>query len=281
MKFSDYSSEHDHSRMKEKIEKLTERANELKEKELFRKIFSLIDLTSLSVSDTDMKIESMVKKVNDLRNKYSELPNVAAICVFPVFIPLVKNTLKDKSVKIASVAASFPTSQTFTELKIAEIDKVIEEGADEIDIVIPVGKFLSKKYDLVSSELKKMKKACGDKHLKVILETGEIKDLELIRSASFLALDSGADYIKTSTGKTETGATPEAVYVMCEAIREFNRKTKKTPGIKPAGGISDVSTAILYYLIVNEVLGNDWLNPERFRIGASRLANKLLGDNYF
>ena len=282
MNFEDtFSMDIDHSRIEERIEKLQERSQELKDKELFKKIFSLIDLTSLSVSDHSEKINIIVEKVNKLKSRYSDLPNVAAICVFPVFISLVRETLKDHSVRIASVAGSFPTSQTFTEIKVLEIQRAIEEGADEIDIVLPVGKFLSGKYDQVRSDLIKAKEAAGKNTLKVILETGEIKDLKLVYYASLISLESGADFIKTSTGKTETGATPEAVYIMCEAIKKFKEKTQKIAGIKPAGGISEVSTAILYYLIVNEVLGNEWLKPERFRIGASRLANKLLGDNYF
>jgi deoxyribose-phosphate aldolase len=209
------------------------------------------------------------------------LPNVAAICVFPVFVPVVKKNLQIEKVKIASVAASFPSSQTFLDIKLSEVKRVVDEGADEVDIVISIGEFLEGNYDLVSGEIKKIKEIAGNAHLKVILETGALEDLSLIKTASFIAMEAGADFIKTSTGKLEKGASPEAVWVMCEAIKEYAQKSGRAVGIKPAGGISDISTAIIYYLIVNEILGNDWLKPERFRFGASKLANLLLGEKYF
>ena len=223
----------------------------------------------------------MAEKVNGLKEKFPEIPNVAAMCVYPRFVPILKKTLHINKVKIAAVAASFPSSQTFLDIKTAEVKQVIDEGADEVDIVISVGEFLEGNYDFVSDEIYKIKSVAGSAHLKVILETGAIEDLGLIRKASFLAMDAGADFIKTSTGKLEKGASPEAVWVMCESIKEYFQKTGRAVGIKPAGGISDINTAIIYYLIVNEVLGNDWLKPERFRFGASKLANLLLGEKYF
>jgi deoxyribose-phosphate aldolase len=265
----------------DKLEDISRRSGTMRDKELFRKIFSLIDLTSLDVSDTEERILGMVDKVNKLHSKFSEIPNVAALCVYPIFIPAVKANLKAKSVKIASVAASFPSSQTFTDIKLKEVERVIQEGADEVDIVMPVGKFLEGKYEYIFTEIQKIKGIIGNAHLKVILETGALKEPEKIKRASFLCLEAGADFIKTSTGKTEPGATPMAVYVMCEAIKEFHKQTGIAAGIKPAGGISDADTAIQYYLIVNEVLGNDWIKPGLFRIGASRLANNLLGEKYF
>jgi deoxyribose-phosphate aldolase len=264
-----------------KLASIANRATELKDKEVFRSIFSLIDMTTLDVSDTNEKVLSIITKVNKIPTKFSELPNVAAICVYPSFVPLVRNNLTVKNVKIASVGASFPSSQTFLEIKLREVEKIIEEGADEVDIVMSVGKFLEKKYEEVFNEIRKIKSIMGDKHLKVILETGVLKDPDLIRRASLLCLEAGADFIKTSTGKTDVGATPEAMYVMCEAIRDYHKKTGRKAGIKPAGGISDASTAINYYLIVYDILGPDWMNSSLFRIGASRLANNLLGEKYF
>ncbi len=265
----------------EKTEKIVSRSSQIKDRAIMKHIFSLIDLTTLDVTDTDARVMNYIKKVNQLPSKFPELPNVAAICVYPVFVPLVKANLEAKNVKIASVAGSFPSSQTFTDIKLKEVERVLEEGADEVDVVMPVGKFLEGKYSYVFDEIKKIKSLTGSLHLKVILETGSLIDPAKIRHASLLCLEAGADFIKTSTGKTETGATPEAVYVMCEAIRDFSKATGKTPGIKPAGGISDASSAISYYLIVNQILGNDWVKPQRFRIGASRLANHLLGEKYF
>jgi deoxyribose-phosphate aldolase len=267
--------------IQDKIDQISERSFEIRDKAILRHIFSLIDLTSLNSSDSISKITTLTAKVNNLNEKFPELPNVAAICTFPNFVPVIKRTLVDKKVKIASVAASFPASQTFLEIKISEVQRVVEEGADEIDIVISLGEFLEGNYDMVTAEIKKIKEVMGTVHLKVILETSGIENLDLIKTASFLAMESGADFIKTSTGKLEKGASPEAVWVMCEAIKEYSQKSGKAVGIKPAGGISDINTAIIYYLIVNEVLGNDWLKPERFRFGASKLANLLLGEKYF
>jgi deoxyribose-phosphate aldolase len=265
----------------DKIEQISQRAVEIRDKAILTHIFSLIDLTSLNTSDSVLKIAALTAKVNGLPERFPELPNVAAICVFPNFVPTVKKNLHAEKVKIASVAASFPSSQTFLEIKSAEVKRVIEEGADEVDIVISLGEFLEGNYELVSGEIKKLKEISGNAHLKVILETGGIEDLSLIKTASFLAMDAGADFIKTSTGKLEKGASPEAVWVMCEAIKEYAQKSGRVVGIKPAGGISDINTAIIYYLVVNEILGNEWLKPERFRFGASKLANLLLGEKYF
>jgi deoxyribose-phosphate aldolase len=265
----------------DKIDQISERSFEIRDKAILRHIFSLIDLTSLNITDSASKIKTLTEKVNGLQEKFPELPNVAALCVYPNFVPVVRKTLQDEKVKIASVAASFPASQTFPEIKLAEVKKVIEQGADEIDIVISLGEFMEGNYDFVSEEIRSIRNLSGSIHLKVILETGSIDSLELIRTASFLAMEAGADFIKTSTGKLDKGASPEAVWVMCEAIRDFSQQTGKAVGIKPAGGISDINTAIIYYLIVNEILGNDWLKSERFRFGASKLANLLLGEKYF
>lgn len=267
--------------IKAKIDQVEQRALLMQDKSILSHIFSLIDLTSLNSNDSVAKITGLVEKVNGISERFPDLPNVAAICVFPNFVPTVRKVLKTDKVKIASVAASFPSSQTFLEIKTAEVKMAIETGADEVDIVISLGEFMEGNYDFVSDEIRKIKQVAGNAHLKVILETGSIEDLSLIKLASFIAMEAGADFIKTSTGKMEKGASPEALWVMCEAIKEFYEKTGKAVGIKPAGGISDISTSVRYYLIVNEVLGNDWLKPERFRIGASKLANLLLGEKYF
>ena len=281
MKRADFNLEINEIKITEIIEGITERSKELKDKTIFRKIFSLIDLTSLDVSDTDEKIGKLVDKVNSLSQKFPELPNIAAICVYPVFVPLLKTKLNNENVKIASVGACFPSSQTFLDVKISEVRKIVKEGADEVDVVMSVGKFLSGNYVDVFKEIQELKKAAGEAHLKVILEVSALNTFDNIKLASLISLEAGADFIKTSTGKNGEGANPEAVYIMCQAIKEHFLKTKRVAGIKPAGGISDATTAIQYYLIVNEVLGNDWLNPSRFRIGASRLANNLLGEKYF
>jgi deoxyribose-phosphate aldolase len=265
----------------DKIEQIEQRSSQMRDKAILSHIFSLIDLTSLNSTDSVAKITALTEKVNGIKERFPDLPNVAAICVFPNFVPIVRCTLLAEKVKIASVAASFPASQTFIEIKIAEVKQVVNAGADEVDVVISLGEFLEGNYDLVQDEIRRIKAVSGKAHLKVILETGSIEDLALIKTASFLAMEAGADFIKTSTGKLEKGASPEAIWVMCEAIKEYAEKSGRPVGIKPAGGISDINTAVNYYLIVNEILGNDWLKPERFRFGASKLANLLLGEKYF
>lgn len=279
--FSDYNLKVDDKQLVEDINQIKKNANESENQKLFQEIYSLIDLTSLDVADNESKIRGLVEKVNAFNINFPGLANVAAICVYPSLLPVVVENLTDLSVRKATVAASFPSSQTFPEIKKIEVQLVLKEKADEIDIVIPVGKFLEGRYDEITEEIREIKDLTGDKHLKVILETGVIKDLEKIKLASFICLEAGADFIKTSTGKNGPGASLEAVYVMCEAIREYYEKQGRSAGIKPAGGISDPINAVEYYLLVQKILGNNWLNPSRFRIGASRLANNLLGKNYF
>ena len=248
------------------------------DKYLLKKIFSLIDLTALSEQDNARSVSGLCEKVNIINEAYPAILSVAAICIFPEMVSVVKEHLDNPLVNIASVGGGFPSSQTFTNVKLMEIEQSIEEGAEEIDIVLPVGKFLMNDLEYVEHEINIIKDLLGPFHLKVILETGSLMDLSLVRKASILAITAGADFIQSSTGKTGTGATPEAVYVMCQSIKDYYNKTGKKIGIKPAGGISDTITAHTYYAIVNRVLGDDWLNPERFRIGTSRLANKLLAE---
>ena len=241
-------------------------------------LFNCIDLTTLKTEDSEESVLKFTERVNDFENEYPDLKNVAAICVYPCFAKIVSQSLEVEDVNIACVAGGFPSSQTFTEVKVAETALALADGATEIDIVIPVGKFLSGDYEGMCDEIEEIKSVCGDRHLKVILETGALKSASNIWKASILAMYSGADFIKTSTGKQEPAATPEAAYVMCKAIKAYYEKTGRKVGFKPAGGINSVNDALVYYTIVKEVLGEEWLNNELFRIGTSRLANLLLSD---
>ncbi|MFV0312553.1 MAG: deoxyribose-phosphate aldolase [Dysgonomonas sp.] len=243
-------------------------------REVYKRLYSCIDLTSLNATDTREDIWKFTEKVNG-QDGTSDLANVAAICVYPNFIETVKEALT-ADVKIASVAGGFPSSQTFTEVKIAETALAVASGADEIDIVLNLGFFMDENYEELSEEIDEIKHACREAKLKVILETGALKSAKNIMKASLLALYSGADFIKTSTGKGYEGATLEAAYVMCTAIREYTAKTGRKAGFKASGGISTTENAVKYYTIVKEVLGEEYLNNEYFRIGASRLADNLL-----
>lgn len=246
--------------------------------EVKKLLFNCIDLTSLNTTDNDENILKFTEKVNQFDDEFPDLKNVAAICVYPNFVEVVRNTLDIDGIKIACVSAGFPSSQTFTEVKIAETAMAIMEDADEIDIVISVGKFLSGDYQTMCEEIQELKDTCKDRHLKVILETGALKTASNIKKASILSIYSGADFIKTSTGKQQPAATPEAAYVMCEAIKEYYDQTGIKIGFKPAGGINTVNDALVYYTIVKEILGEEWLNNGLFRLGTSRLANLLLSE---
>ena len=241
-------------------------------------LFNCIDLTTLKTEDSEESVLKFTERVNDFDTQYPDLKNVAAICVYPCFAKIVSQSLEVEDVNVACVAGGFPSSQTFTEVKVAETALALADGATEIDIVIPVGKFLSGDYEGMCDEIEELKSICGERHLKVILETGALKSAENIMKASILAMYSGADFIKTSTGKQEPAATPEAAYVMCKAIKAYYEKTGRKVGFKPAGGINTVSDALTYYTIVKEVLGEEWLNNKLFRIGTSRLANLLLSE---
>jgi deoxyribose-phosphate aldolase len=243
--------------------------------EVYRQCLNQIDLTSLNGSDTTESINSMIDKVNQFKANYPHLPNVAAVCVYPAMTPAVKLRLTE-NIGIASVAAGFPASQTFVEVKIAEVAMTVMSGASEIDVVISTGKFLEGNYQEVHEELVEIKAACRNAHLKVILETGDLKTAENIKKASLLAMSAGADFIKTSTGKIPVAATPEATFVMCNAIKEWYEKTGVKTGYKPAGGISTTEDAVKHYTLVKQILGGEWLNNKMFRFGASRLANNLL-----
>lgn len=246
--------------------------------EVKKLMFNCIDLTSLNSTDNDEHIMKFTQKVNEFDDKFPDLKNVAAICVYPNFAEVVKDTLDVENVNIACVSAGFPSSQTFIETKIAETALAIADGANEIDIVISIGKFLAGDYQTMCEEIQELKEVCKDAHMKVILETGALKTASNIKKASILSMYAGADFIKTSTGKMEPAATPEAAYVMCQAIKEYYDKTGIKVGFKPAGGISSVHDALVYYTIVKELLGEEWLNNEMFRIGTSRFANLLLSE---
>lgn len=241
-------------------------------------LFNCIDLTTLKSEDSDESVMKFTQKVNQFDELHPDLKNVAAICVYPNFAEIVKDTLEVEDVKIACVSGGFPSSQTFIEVKVAETAMAIMEGADEIDIVISVGKFLSGNYEEMCDEIQELKETCKDHHLKVILETGALKTASNIKKASILSMYAGADFIKTSTGKQQPAATPEAAYVMCQAIKEYYKETGIKIGFKPAGGINTVNDALVYYTIVKEILGEEWLNNSLFRLGTSRLANLLLSD---
>jgi deoxyribose-phosphate aldolase len=247
-------------------------------KHLLMNILNVIDLTSLNTTDNKSKIIHLTGKVNSFQSRFTNIPNVAAICVFPNFVSVVKEKLTAKNVQIASVAGAFPTSQTFRSIKLAECKMAVDAGADEIDIVIPVGAFLGNDYGMVADEIREIKVAIGDKLLKVIVESGLLSDHELIFKASMIAMDAGADFIKTSTGKTNISATPETAFVMCRAVSDFYTETGIKVGFKAAGGISNPDDALNYYQIVNHCLGTEWLNNKLFRIGASRLANNILSE---
>ena len=243
-----------------------------------KEILNCIDLTTLKCTDTEESVMKFTEKVNEFVDKYPDLDNVAAICVYPNMAEIVSDSLEADNVKVACVSGGFPSSQTFMEVKVAETAMAIHAGAEEIDIVMPIGKFLCDDYEGMCDEISELKDICGEKTLKVILETGALRTASNIKKAAILAMYSGADFIKTSTGKEAISATPEAALVLCEAIKEYHRETGRKVGFKAAGGIDTVKKALAYYTIVKEVLGEEWLNNGLFRIGTSRLTNLLLSD---
>ncbi len=237
-----------------------------------------VELTSLKTTDSDESILALTEQVNRFDEAYPTLPHVATICVYPCFARTVAESLETDGVEIACVAGNFPSSQALTEVKVAETALALKDGATEIDIVMPVGKFLSGDYEGVADEIGELKAVCGDRKMKVILETGCLKTASNIKKAAIIAMYAGADYIKTSTGKLEPAATPEAAYVMCQAIKEYYGQTGVQIGFKPAGGLNSVMDALIYYTIVKEVLGKQWLTNQWFRLGTSRLENMLLSE---
>jgi len=246
--------------------------------EVKRFLMGSVELTTLKTTDSEESVMAFTERVNKFEEEYPDLPHVATICVYPCFAKTVSQTLEVEGVEVACVSGSFPSSQALIEVKVAETALAVKDGATEIDIVMPVGKFLSGDFEGVSDDIQEMKQACGEVPMKVILETGCLRTAKNIKTASVLAMYSGADYIKTSTGKLEPAATPEAAYVMCQAIKEYYQQTGIQIGFKPAGGLNTVMDALIYYTIVKEVLGPEWLTNRWFRLGTSRLANLLLSE---
>lgn len=274
-----YNLDIDDAAVKEAVRTLiAEKVHENDTPEVKRFLMGSIELTTLKTTDSDTSVLAFTERVNEFDNQYPDLPHVATICVYPCFASIVSQSLEVDGVEIACVSGSFPSSQALLEVKVAETALAIKDGATEIDIVMPVGKFLSSDYEGVSDEINELKQVCGEHAMKVILETGDLGTAANIKKASILAMYAGADYIKTSTGKEKISATPEAAYVMCQAIKEYYDETGIQIGFKPAGGINTVMDAVIYYTIVKEVLGEKWLTNKWFRLGTSRLANLLLSE---
>lgn len=254
--------------------------------QVLKDCFSMMDLTTLKTNDTPSSVSKLVAKVNAFQGRYPEYPNPASICVFSNFAPLLKKELTADGVHITVVSACFPSSQSFLEVKVKEVEMAVEAGADEVDIVLALNSFLEGDYDAATAEIVAVRE-CIDRisaqqnrevHLKVILETGLLVSPENIANASFLAMEAGADFIKTSTGKVDVNATPTAAYIMCECIAAYYKLTGKKIGFKPAGGMSSALDAVSYYSIVSSVLGKEWLNKDLFRFGVSRMANNLISE---
>ena len=275
-----YNTNLDDAAVREAVRKIiAEKVPENDTMDVKKFLFGSIELTTLKTTDSDTSVLAFTERVNDFDNEYPDLPHVATICVYPCFAKTVSESLEVDGVEIACVSGSFPSSQARIEVKVAETALAVADGATEIDIVMPVGKFLSGDYEGVCDDIAEMKAACGESvPMKVILETGALKTASNIKKASILSMYAGADYIKTSTGKMEPAATPEAAYVMCQAIKEYYDETGIQIGFKPAGGINSVKDAIIYYTIVKEVLGEKWLTNKWLRLGTSRLANMLLSE---
>ena len=272
-----YSHPIDEINTKERVARLFSRSIK-KDSKLFalNLTLSMIDLTTLEGKDSPGKVKQLCYKAAHLHDQYPDLPNVAAICVYPTMVPIAKKALNGTNINIASVATSFPSGMADLQSKLDEVKSVVDAGANEIDMVISRGRFLRGDYNYVSDEIAQVKDACGDAHLKVILETGELVTLDNVRLASDIAMEAGADFIKTSTGKVSPAATSPVVLTMLEAIRDFETKTGEKIGMKPAGGIGTAKQAIQYLVMVKETLGEDWLSPDLFRFGASSLANDVL-----
>ena len=265
--------------VKEAVKKIiAEKVHENDTPEVKKFLLGSVELTTLKTTDSDTSVMAFTEKVNEFEEAYPTLPHVATICVYPRYAKIVSETLEVEGVEVACVSGSFPSSQALIEVKTIETSLAVKDGATEIDMVLSVGAFLDGDYETVCDEIQQMKEACGDKKMKVILETGCLQTAANIKAASILAMYSGADYIKTSTGKEKISATPEAAYVMCQAIKEYYDETGIQIGFKPAGGLNSVMDALIYYTIVKEVLGEKWLTNQWFRMGTSRLANLLLSE---
>ncbi|MCI6373377.1 MAG: deoxyribose-phosphate aldolase [Bacteroidaceae bacterium] len=276
---SQYNTQLDDAKIAAQVAQLIEeKVAENDTPEVKKFLMGSIELTTLKTTDSEESVMRFTERVNDFDNDYPALPHVATICVYPRFASVVSETLQVEGVEVACVSGSFPSSQALIEVKVAETALALKDGATEIDMVMSVGAFLSEDYETVCDEISELKAVCGERKLKVILETGLLPSASAIKKASLLAMYAGADYIKTSTGKEKPAATPEAAYVMCQAIKEYYEKTGIQIGFKPAGGLNTVHDALVYYTIVKEVLGERWLTNQWFRLGTSRLANLLLSE---
>ncbi|MCI7141972.1 MAG: deoxyribose-phosphate aldolase [Paraprevotella sp.] len=276
---SQYNTQLDDAKIAAQVAQLIEeKVAENDTPEVKKFLMGSIELTTLKTTDSEESVMRFTERVNDFDNDYPALPHVATICVYPRFASVVSETLQVEGVEVACVSGSFPSSQALIEVKVAETALALKDGATEIDMVMSVGAFLSEDYESVCDEISELKAVCGERKLKVILETGLLPSASAIKKASLLAMYAGADYIKTSTGKEKPAATPEAAYVMCQAIKEYYEKTGIQIGFKPAGGLNTVHDALVYYTIVKEVLGERWLTNQWFRLGTSRLANLLLSE---
>lgn len=276
---SQYNTQLDDAKIAAQVAQLIEeKVAENDTPEVKKFLMGSIELTTLKTTDSEESVMRFTERVNDFDNDYPALPHVATICVYPRYASVVSETLQVEGVEVACVSGSFPSSQALIEVKVAETALALKDGATEIDMVMSVGAFLSEDYETVCDEISELKAVCGERKLKVILETGLLPSASAIKKASLLAMYAGADYIKTSTGKEKPAATPEAAYVMCQAIKEYYEKTGIQIGFKPAGGLNTVHDALIYYTIVKEVLGERWLTNQWFRLGTSRLANLLLSD---
>ena len=273
----------DQEAMSRALELIAMNLDNIASEQVYKECFSMMDLTTLKTDDTPASVTKLVNKVNAFQEAYPEWPLPASMCVYPNFAGVVKEARKC-DVNITVVSACFPSSQSFLEVKLKECELAVEQGADEVDIVLALNAFLAGDYETAAEEIRQVRK-CIDEvaqkqgrhvHLKVILETGLLRSSEAIANASFLAMEAGADFIKTSTGKVDVNATPAAAYVMCECIAKYHEKTGKKIGFKPAGGISSAADALCYYSIVSSILGKEWLNKNLFRFGVSRVANNLL-----
>ena len=262
--------------VKAEVKKITEDASKYDTEETYRFLFSSIDLTTLSTEDSQRSVAAFTQRVNDFDNDHPDIKNVAAICVYSNFAEVVKTTLDVPGVDIAVVAGGFPSSQTFTAVKVADVSLAVADGASEVDVVINVGMLLDGNYEDLTDELIEMKHNARGAKMKVILETGALLSCEQIKKASVLALYSDADFLKTSTGKIYPGASLEAAWVMCRCIKEYYERTGRKVGFKAAGGVRTPEDALKYYAIVKEILGDEWLTHDLFRIGASSLANTIL-----
>ena len=274
--FSKYNMKVDAAWVKSVVEKARKEIATGYDRETLKKIFNCIDLTTLKPTDNEDTVLAFVEKVNKMEDDYPDLPSVASICTWPLYAATVSRSLEVENVKTCCVSGGFPSSQTFFEVKVAETSLALHDGADEIDIVQNAGHILNVDYETLADEIDELKALCADKILKVILETGALESLDNVKKAALIAMYSGADFIKTSTGKEVPGADPESFCVMCKTIREYADETGRSVGVKAAGGISTVEDALLYWTIAKIILGKDWLNNTRFRIGASRLADTLL-----